>query len=380
MLDDKLRMEQEAKDRRDDAIKAIDETKASEEAKAKAKLIINQKYANDVSKIDEELAKKNRDNLYKQIEFERESRRLGLDNKLRDIDLGTKSEVEKIKARSLVFQEQALIDQTAETDNLNKQLAAKEISETEYRNRLKIVDDAYNLSIRENTVKTEKEILEQRQANRDAVNMLGASIGNLAQAMGEETAAGKALIKVQQGLALATTMSAIADQLKGLGQAAKQPFPLNIIAIATFIGTIGTAIGQFKSLFGVSPKDLTKGDAGGASAPAGNSTASMGKNYGDGGMINGPRHAQGGTLINAEGGEAVMTRGAVTLFKPMLSMMNQMGGGTSFNPTSFSGYDNPKISVPSQEQSPMIMKTYVVSSEMTSDQERQARLKDLSTL
>jgi hypothetical protein len=108
---------------------------------------------------------------------------------------------------------------------------------------------------------------------------------------------------------------------------------------------------------------------------------SLGRNYGEGGMIEGPRHAAGGVMINAEGGEAVMTRGAVTMFAPLLSAMNQMGGGVSFSPN-VSGIlpDNPAVSNPSLEQQPSIIKTYVVSSELTSTAEKQARLKDLSTL
>jgi len=118
------------------------------------------------------------------------------------------------------------------------------------------------------------------------------------------------------------------------------------------------------------------GSAGGASAP------NLGRNYEKGGMIGGRRHAQGGTLIEAEVGEAIMTRGAVTMFAPMLSMMNQMGGGTSFSSGATAGVrpDAAAVSQPAQEQSPMIMKTYVVSNELTSESEKQARLKDLSTL
>jgi hypothetical protein len=98
-------------------------------------------------------------------------------------------------------------------------------------------------------------------------------------------------------------------------------------------------------------------------------------------MIGGKRHAEGGTLIEAEKGEAIMTRGAVTMFAPLLSAMNQMGGGTSFAPSLMTtSFDAPNTLKPSQEQAPMIVKTYVVSSELTSEQNKQARLKDLSTL
>jgi hypothetical protein len=64
----------------------------------------------------------------------------------------------------------------------------------------------------------------------------------------------------------------------------------------------------------------------------------------------------------------------------MLSMMNQMGGGTSFGNQLFIRPDAPLVERPAVEQSPVIMKTYVVSNELTSEQEKLARLKDLSTL
>jgi len=118
-------------------------------------------------------------------------------------------------------------------------------------------------------------------------------------------------------------------------------------------------------------------------APSGSSGGNQqGRGYEKGGVIKGRRHAQGGTIIEAEDGEAIMTRGAVTLFRPMLSMMNQMGGGTSFNTPNgiVTLPDSPAVSNPVEEQSPVILKTYVVENELTSIQQRQARLKDLSTL
>jgi hypothetical protein len=130
--------------------------------------------------------------------------------------------------------------------------------------------------------------------------------------------------------------------------------------------------------------DSTKfsGTSGGSGGGSGSDGSCMGKNYGDGGMIEGPLHSssQGGVPIMAEGGEAVMTRGAVTMFRPLLSMMNQAGGGTSFTKGAIgqASFDNPKT-----ENNPMqepIIKTYVVESELTTIQHKQARLKDLSTL
>ena len=122
------------------------------------------------------------------------------------------------------------------------------------------------------------------------------------------------------------------------------------------------------------------GDSGGAGAKP--PLPNYGKNYGDGGMIEGPRHAGGGVMINAEGGEAVMTRGAVTMFAPLLSAMNMAGGGTSFSKgaSGQANFDNPKNINTNTEQNPMIVKTYVVSNDLTNEQQKQARLKNLSTL
>jgi hypothetical protein len=123
------------------------------------------------------------------------------------------------------------------------------------------------------------------------------------------------------------------------------------------------------------------GGAASSAKEAPQASMNLGKNYEKGGMIGGKRHAEGGTLIEAEAGEAIMTRGAVTMFGPLLSQLNQMGGGTSFARSAVTtSSDNPNRNNPAAEQAPIIVKSYVVSSDMTSTQEKNARLKDLSTL
>lgn len=133
---------------------------------------------------------------------------------------------------------------------------------------------------------------------------------------------------------------------------------------------------QYQSSLELSASESSGGTGGGASCKP-----NYGKNYADGGLIGGKRHAQGGTMIEAEQGEAIMTRGAVTQFAPLLSLMNQAGGGTSFNSNLMTTrQDNPILSNPAQEQAPLIVKTYVVSQELTTEAHRQARLKNLSTI
>ena len=165
-------------------------------------------------------------------------------------------------------------------------------------------------------------------------------------------------------------------------QAAVQAY--SALAGIPVVGPIlGAAAAAAALVFGYKQVDLiasqTYQSAAGAGAggekPA---MANYGKNYGDGGMISGPRHSDGGVPIVAEGGEAVMTRGAVTMFAPLLSTLNQMGGGTAFTKGAVgqANYDNPK----SKGQEAQVIKTYVVSSDLTTTAEKQARLKNLSTL
>jgi hypothetical protein len=176
----------------------------------------------------------------------------------------------------------------------------------------------------------------------------------------------------------------IAQAIIGTLQGAVQAY--QSLAVIPVVGPVlGAAAAAAALVFGYKKVALIKstsydsGGGGGSSAPASNN---LGRNYGDGGMIEGPRHSNGGVPITAEGGEAVMTRGAVTMFAPLLSAMNQMGGGTSFSKgaTGAARFDNPKLSDYSKEQSPVILKTYVVSKDMQSEIEKQTRLKDLSTL
>lgn len=353
--------------------------KKSKEEQNQILINLEKASAVDIQKIKDDAAKKNAELIYKQIEFERQSRLMLLQVRLQQIDISNKSEIQKIQERRAIMDAQAQIDFDKELENLKKLEDAKEVTHEDYLKRKAALEEQYNTKIAANTYNTELAITEQRKKNNAAIMQLADSIGALGVAMGQETAAGKALIRVQQALALATTSLAIAQAFLGLGKDLAKGFPFNLIAVASTLALIATAISQFKALTTpLSAGADTGGTGSGGAAPA---QPNLGRNYGDGGMIDGPRHAQGGTLINAEGGEAVMTRGSVTMFGPLLSALNQAGGGRSFAPNAMvASFDNPQLNNPAQTQSPVIMKTYVVSNELTTEAEKQAKLKNLSTL
>ena len=154
-----------------------------------------------------------------------------------------------------------------------------------------------------------------------------------------------------------------------------QPW-VTINTVSAALSTAATIAAAAQAISGINGQDFQ------ADKTSGGGGNLYGRNYEQGGMIGGERHYNGGTMIEAERGEAIMTRGAVTMFAPMLSMMNQMGGGTSFVPNLMTtSPDSPKSGYPSDQQTEQaIIKTYVVESDLTSSQQRQARLKDLSTL
>jgi len=231
------------------------------------------------------------------------------------------------------------------------------------------------------------------QIERDRVAVRQKALDDIISIVGAESDLGRAALIAKQILlakelvmeakktitfsaqAAARSTVAVAE---GTAQTAKVGFPQNVPLLIAYAaqaaGIISAIASAVKSAKGAS----SGGGEGSGTMPTGEN---LGRNYESGGMINGPRHAQGGVMINAEGGEAVMTRGAVTMFAPLLSAMNQMGGGTSFNSAVGQALpDAPAVTNPALNQQPMIMKTYVVSNELTTEAERQSILKDLSTL
>jgi hypothetical protein len=215
-----------------------------------------------------------------------------------------------------------------------------------------------------------------RQLNIAAVNQLGSAIGGLAQAMGEETKAGQVLMKVQQGLALTATALALADSFRGLGKDLAKGFPTNIIAVATTLGLIATAVTQFKALLGKSPKDLGK-----ASPQAGAGSTPTGSKFANGGLLDGPSHSQGGIKTSfgeLEGGEFVVNKRSTRSFMPLLNAINNTG-----NKRYADGGITPSMAdlqaMISNNQATTI-KTYVVASDVYSQAEADKKIANLARL
>jgi hypothetical protein len=280
---------------------------------------------------------------------------------------------ERLLAKKTALEEQRAIELAAAEGDAQKQLEIKK----------KYADAIYN---------TEQELTNnqkaQIQARIELQNMYGDAIQQfgqlLQQVAGKNKGIAKAGLIIEQAAGVAKVI--INTQAAASKIAATSPLGfLDPRAIITYVmGGISVASAIAATVKGIRQIDAQDAN-GGASGSGGTQAApappnaNLGKNYGDGGYISGPRHAAGGTMINAEGGEAVMTRGAVTAFGPLLSTLNQLGGGKSFGgPNQGAAFDNPRVQKITPE--PVIVKTYVVSNELTTEQEKQAKLKSLSTL
>lgn len=275
-----------------------------------------------------------------------------------------------------------------EKEQLQKDFDEKKLTRESYEAQIIAINDRIIANRERNTQRQldlDKLEIDSKRANADMTIQVGERLaGALSAIAGKNKKIQKAAALVEAGVAIARIVTdtsraiiAFSASVAPLGPAGI-PIAAAYAVKAKIAGALGIAtiiaqgIGKLKS--------IDDSDSGGTEGGGGQQGNGLGRGYAQGGMIKGRRHAQGGTLIEAEDGEAVMTRGAVTMFAPLLSAMNQMGGGTSFSNMNVVRPDNPILSNPAQQQAPLIVKTYVVENELSSTQAKQARLKDLSTL
>jgi hypothetical protein len=323
--------------------------KLSEEAKEEIRKNIRQRYANEAREDQKSRDKEDQDDRLKK-----------LDDELRFLQIRQ----EAIRAGTKAF-----------FDGQREILAVAEKREIE----LAEGKEKEITAIKEKYAKLRKDIDQQeKMATLSAIGETIGAIGNLTAAIAasydEEAKTSKEAFEKRKKLQIATAvMSAASGIIQILTQPSTLPSPFDWIVkgINAAALAVTTAV-QIKNI-----KNTKFEDQGGGTRQAGTV-----RGMANGGIVRGPGGPKSDSVpTNLSNGEAVMTSGAVTMFAPLLSMMNQMGGGASFSSDiSVASADNPIRNNPSQEQTPVIMKTYVVESELTTSQQKQARLKELSTL
>lgn len=279
----------------------------------------------------------------------------------------------------------ALFD--AEQAQLDQALANKSLSQEKYNEQIRELNEKRLQNSEEFTqrqIQLDQLEVDSKRASADKTVEIGAQLVNLLSAVAGKskgiqiaaaiTEAGVAIARIiidTQRAIIAFSASVAPLGPAGVPIAAGYAVKAKIAAALSIATIVAQGINKLKEI-----------KSQGSEEGGGQQSNRLGRGYADGGIVRGPGGPKSDS-INARlsNGEAVMTAGAVTMFAPLLSMMNQMGGGASFtNSLNAALPDKPVVSAPSLDQTPMIVKTYVVEKELTDAQYRQARLKELSTL
>lgn len=297
----------------------------------------------------------------------------------RFVDMRSAAQVEHDSTDYQLTQELDQLKQAYDQKNLTQQEYESKVAETNkriYDNNQQLFDknrqlDALEISAKKETAAATLQVAEAAVSVLSALSSQSEDLAIAAALADAGLGIAKIIISTQVAIA---EFSASVAALGPVGVAMASAYAIKQ-KIAAGLGIAAITIGAIGKI-----NSIKKGGASGGTSGGGEDTINRGKNYGEGGMIDGPRHAQGGVPVNAEGGEAIMTRGAVTMFAPLLSMMNQAGGGVSFSKGAVgqANFDKPNTQSTPTEQP--IIRTYVVENEMTTTQHRAARLKSLSTL
>jgi hypothetical protein len=247
---------------------------------------------------------------------------------------------------------QIAIDQMMEEYQLSKEenafaveeerLAKEEEKALAELDKLKAGEDAKQ-KVREYYAKLQADLNEQKLQND--LKYTSQALGNLKNFLGESTDAGK----------IAGSAEALINTYLGASQVISDK------TVPTWLKPImaGLIIAQgMKQVYSINAVETPK--------------------FAEGGMINGPSHSNGGTLIEAEGGEFIVNKYAMA--QPGVAQMAMALNGVA-GPTKFAnGGMVSEITDLQSGLNNMVLKTYVVSDEMTSSQEATQKIQRLAKL
>ena len=225
-------------------------------------------------------------------EKQQEVIRLRMENEIMQMQQSGASELE-------ILQEQA----SQKLELLNNIQQQEGESEQEFLNRKLQAHQEYTDAKKELADKD----VELDQTKLEAIESVTGGLASAFEALGENN---KAFAILSKTLALAeiaiNTGKALAA---GIAQSQSVPFPANIAAIATTVGTIlaniATAINTVKSA-----------------------------KFAEGGLVTGPGTGTSDSIpAQLSNGESVITAKATSMFAPILSSFNMMGGGVPINVT-----------------------------------------------
>jgi hypothetical protein len=205
------------------------------------------------------------------------------------------------------------------------------------------------------------------QAQQQILSFASQQITTFSNLLGRETAAGKAL----------AVASATIDTYKGANSALKADYGIfgPAAQIARFIAvaaTIGTGLANVKNI--VKVKVPTAGSGGGGAPQQPRALAS-------GGFVSGPGSGTSDSIpAYLSNGESVINAQSTSMFKPLLSTINQIGGGRKFAEGGIASQSQVMNDLNNSLLNTQPIKTYVVAQDMTSVQMFERAQKSRSTI
>ena len=154
-----------------------------------------------------------------------------------------------------------------------------------------------------------------------------------------------------------------------------------IPVVGPVLGAIAAAAAIVAGLANVKKIDATTYTSTISESGSSSAASATGTKFAKGGLLSGPSHAQGGVKTRfgeLEGGEYVVNKRSTQSFMPLLSAINQVGNRKYANGGMMPTMDSIKELMAAQQMP--VVKTYVVASEMTSQQEANKKLQDLAKI
>lgn len=278
-------------------------------------------------------------------------------------------------------QSQATLDRLAELETTGQTetqeyadlLARKSEADQAYADKAQELSD----QIADNEAKNTERTLEVKRSERQQIleltaSSLGAIAGILNEVSKDDEKRAKRNFETSKKLSIAESIISTYAAINKIFSEKTLPFPSNVIA------AVGVGAQGFANVLKIRNTKFQGTEQEGDEGPK-----PFASKFAEGGLLKGPRHSQGGIKTGfgeLEGGEFVVNRRSTQKFFGTLSAINQ-AGKRRFAEGGIAGVGKSleKALMETNQQQPII-KTYVVASEMSSQQEADKRVRDIASL
>lgn len=361
ITDSEERARQELQIQKDKDFEIIDGLRATEEKKAELRLLVEEKYQQALQVLEDDKAakaqaaadkKKAEDDAKIKEEYNAEVKATDASLQLAQMKLEQEGEISQQELDQVIELMRQKTDLLLENDKLTKE--ERLLIEEQYQQGVQALEQG--------TFDKKKQLLEQEdQLRLQQAATAANALGSIASALGETTMAGKAAALAQA--TINTYLSAT--------EAYKAVVGIPVVGPGLAVAAAGAAvIAGLKSVQQIMAVD--------DSVPEVKAASGLLVGQGDGKMDN--------MNVKVSNGESIINARSTSMFKPLLSAINQYGGGSSFNSggiISSQTRTSPETNLLNQisnmsTQTPL--KTYVVSSDVSSSQSLDRQIKSRSVI